>query len=470
MSETTITNSESTSEVQKGTGAVVMLCVITVIAVLLYGAVDTGTLTLLSLLTFALVAYWAWVSFRARTVSINLDTIQLPLIALGVVGLVQLLPLGGATVPPGVLDIPASASISLDPYATRFFLSRLFLYIVFFAAALTFVNSLTRLRLIVVMLITFAGLIAFYSILQRVEDPSSIYGLRQPSQAIPFGTFINRHHFAALMEMTLGLSLGLMFAGGMKSNRWPFVGAAAVVMAIAIVLTGSRGGIIGLVTSLIAIAVLAAYGRGDSRDGDGTRVFSPTLTLSAGAAFLLITLAAVLFLGGADPLMRGTGIMPGAGDFTSGRIDFWRTAVKIFLAHPIIGAGFDAFGVAYSAYDSSSGMFRVEQAHNDYLQTLADAGIVGLVCVVTFIYLLFRKGMNIIRETSSGFRRGAAIGALAGCAGIMVHSFFDFPLRTPANAYVFLALAAISVVRLPKERAHRRRRPTTLTDASINGH
>ena len=87
MSETTITNSESTSEVQKGTGAVVMLCVITVIAVLLYGAVDTGTLTLLSLLTFALVAYWAWVSFRARTVSINLDTIQLPLIALGVVGL-----------------------------------------------------------------------------------------------------------------------------------------------------------------------------------------------------------------------------------------------------------------------------------------------------------------------------------------------------------------------------------------------
>jgi len=468
MSETAIINSNGLPAAQKGTGAVVILCVIIVVSVLLYGAVDTGTLALLALLSFALVGYWTWVSMSTRALPISLNVVQLPIIVLGIVGLIQILPFGGSSVPAGVLDIPAAASISLDPYATRFFLMRLFLFVIFFAAALTFINSMSRLRMIAITLIAFGGLLAFYSILQRVEDPGSIYGLRQPAQAIPFGTFINRHHFAALMEMTLGLSLGLVFAGDIKRNRWPFIGAAAVVMAIAIVLTGSRGGVIGLVTSLVAIAVFTAYGRSEIRDRAETGGFSPRLILMAGAVFLIVTLGIVLFLGGADPLLRGTGIGPGSGDFTSGRIDFWRTAIKIFLAHPIIGVGLDAFGIAYSTYDASSGMFRVEQAHNDYLQTLADAGVIGFACISAFIFLLMKKGTDVIRQTSPGFRRGAAVGALAGCTAILVHSFFDFPLRTPANAFVFLALAAVAIVRLPEERSRHRRRIRSSADAEIS--
>jgi hypothetical protein len=229
-----------------GTGAVIIICVIMIVSILLYGAVDTGTLALLSILSFALIIYWAWISWRSGSFPIGADRIQLPLLALGFVGLLQLLPLrGNAHI--DVLDIAVAASLSIDPNSTRFFLARLFLYVIFFAASLTFINSISRLRLIVITLITFGGLIAFYSILQRVEDPSSIYGLRQPGQAIPFGTFINRHHFAALMEMTIGLSLGLMFTGDISRNRWPFIGAASLVMAIAIVLTGSRGGVIGLI-------------------------------------------------------------------------------------------------------------------------------------------------------------------------------------------------------------------------------
>lgn len=468
MSETAIINSNGLPADQRGTGAVVILCVIIVVSVLLYGAVDTGTLALLALLSFALVGYWSWVSMSTRALPISLNVVQLPIIALGIIGLIQILPFGGSSVPAGVLGIPAAASISLDPYATRFFLMRLFLFVLFFAAALTFINSISRLRIVAVTLITFGGLLAFYSILQRVEDPGSIYGLRQPAQAIPFGTFINRHHFAALMEMTLGLSLGVVFAGGVKRNRWPFIGAAAVVMAIAIVLTGSRGGVIGLVTSLVAIAVFTAYGRSEMRDRAEIGGFSPRLILMAGAVFLIVTLGIVLFLGGADPLLRGTGISSGSGDFTSGRIDFWRTAIKIFLAHPIIGVGLDAFGVAYSTYDASSGMFRVEQAHNDYLQTLADAGVIGFACISAFIFLLMKKGTDVIRQTSPGFRRGAAVGALAGCTAILVHSFFDFPLRTPANAFIFLALAAVAIVRIPEEKSRHRRRIRSSADAEIS--
>jgi O-antigen ligase len=456
---------------ETGTAGVVILCVIMVVSVLLYGAVDTGTLALLSFLSFLLIGYWALSGWRVGNLPIDLNTIQLPIIALGPIGVVQLMPLRGGTVPPGLLDVAASASISLDPYATRFFLMRLFLYVIFFAAALTFVNSVSRLRMMVVTLITFGALIAFYSILQRVEDSSTIYWLRQPAQAIPFGTFINRHHFAALMEMTLGLTLGILFAGGVQRNRWIFIILGAVVMAISIVLTGSRGGLIGLLTSLISIAAFSAYGRRDKRDRGDERGISPVLILAAAGVFLIFTIGLVVFLGGADPLLRssGAGTPGGAGDISSGRIEFWQTALKIFVDHPIIGVGLDAFGVAYSAYDPSSGMFRVEQAHNDYLQTLADSGLLGFACVAAFIYLLLKKGASVIGDISSGFRRGAAVGALAGCAGILVHSFFDFPLRTPANAFVFLALAAISVADLndvkPRRRRSRSRKDRPSTDS-----
>jgi len=111
----------------------------------------------------------------------------------------------------------------------------------------------------------------------------------------------------------------------------------------------------------------------------------------------------------------------------------------------------------FSKYDPSSGLFRVEQAHNDYLQMLADGGIVAFACVVGFIYLLVRKSLRAIRETSNGFPRGASIGAFAGCVAMVVHSFVDFPLRTSANAFVFLILASIAVTPIVKPSRRRRK-------------
>ena len=99
---------------------------------------------------------------------------------------------------------------------------------------------------------------------------------------------------------------------------------------------------------------------------------------------------------------------------------------------------------------------RVEQAHNDYLQMLAEGGVVAVVCIVAFIVLLFRRGLAIVSSTT-GFRQSAAIGALAGCVGIMVHSFFDFPLRTNSNMFVFLLLAAIATVKVASDEPHKRR-------------
>jgi O-antigen ligase len=462
MSEANGSETAANDAQNGGRAMVVLLFIAAAIGVLLFGAVDTGTLVILAAMMTVVVVIWALRSIRLGFVEISFDTIQLTLIALFAIGLVQLLPLGNAGAPAALMT-NASNALSLDPYATRIFLARLFLCIVFFAAALTFINDASRIRTVVVLLIAFTGLLGFYSILQRVEDPNSIYGLRQSGQALPFGTYVNRHHFAALMEMALGLSLGVLFMGGLKRNKWPFIIAGSIVMTIAIVLTGSRGGMIGVFSLVVAIAVCAAVVKRRHGSESGA-MLSPIAVGIGGLAILIATVALVVFLGGTDPLLRSSGLTGGTGDLTSGRLAFWKAAVNIFLGHPLAGVGLDAFGDAYSSYDLSSGKFRVEQAHNDYLQILADAGILGFACVASFIYLFVKKSLRTVRESHSGFRRGAAIGAFAGCVAVMVHSFVDFPLRTPANAFVFLLLAAIAVVPIHEEHKPRHRR---LTKSSI---
>src|SRR5205085_5893670 len=104
-----------------------------------------------------------------------------------------------------------------------------------------------------------------------------------------------------------------------------------------------------------------------------------------------------------------------------------------------------------------NGLLRLEQAHNDYLQTLSDGGIIGGALGVAFIVILFRQGFAR-RETEDKFRRGVATGALAGCFAVLIHSFFDFTLHTTANPLLFLLLSTLATINGRVEEASSRGR------------
>ena len=108
------------------------------------------------------------------------------------------------------------------------------------------------------------------------------------------------------------------------------------------------------------------------------------------------------------------------------------------------GAGLGAYAQAYTRFDPSGGYERVEQAHNDYLQILADAGVVGLIVGGLFLFWLFREGIRNSSVVNSS-RRGIAVGAFAGCFAILIHSLFDFVLHITAISVMFLTLIAILV-------------------------
>lgn len=427
-----------------------------IFAVAAFGAVDVWALGALTVFAAALAFLWLAEAWRKREFRFNASVLLLPLLGLIAVGSVQLLPVRPLDVSPELLSIPAVSSISLAPYATRLAVVQLVVYFVFFAACLTFINSDKRMRIVVSTLIVVGAVAAFSGVLQRLGNLDAIYGLRPFNQASPFASYFNQHHFAALMEMIVGIALGLLGSGGaVKKNKLVFLVFAVLIMGIAVVFTSSRGALVSLVAVVGFIVVANLAQKNNQTDGAG---FPRKLALlGGGLALLLVLFGAVLLLGGGDSLARGIGLQ-NPDDFTNGRIHFWQTTWRIFLDYPLLGAGLDSFAYVFTRYDTWNGTFRLEQAHNDYLQILADAGIVGFACVAWFIFLLYRGGWRTVRRSSDAFRRATAIGALAGASGILLHSFFDFPLRTPANALVFLILAALTTVSIDAPKARRRRR------------
>ena len=213
--------------------------------------------------------------------------------------------------------------------------------------------------------------------------------------------------------------------------------------------------------SLFAVITFAAALTLKYRAG---RSGSKLSLILGGVGMAVVILGLVIYLGGDESLTRGLGLAATPGnDVSNGRLHFWSIAIKIFLDHPVIGAGFEAFGVAFTRYETWNGVLRVEQAHNDYLQMLADGGVLAFACVVGFGVMLFRKGLATVQKSGAGIRRDAAIGALSGCVGIMVHSFFDFPLRTWSNSFFFLLIVAVAIAAIRSDVPHkgkRRRRST----------
>jgi O-antigen ligase len=441
-----------------------MLCASVVLTALAYGTVHYWSLAIFEIGACALVILWAVDAWRSRRLRVSRNLLQLPLIGLFLLGLFQLLPFGSsreAATATGALSSAPVSSLSIDPYSTRLALVQIAALFVYFATALAFIDSPKRLRLIVRVIIVFGFVLAFIGLIQHFTSPDRIYWLKELPQSAPFGPFYNRHHFAGYMELTMALPLGLIFSGAIERDKRPLYIFAAALMGIALIVTNSRGGLVALVAEAGFLAAVAGFRHGDEKartEEMGSRVRAALVRAGLGLALVVALIGGALLFGGEAALSRLAGTV-NSNDPATGRAHFWSVTLRIIQAHPLIGSGLGSFGLAYTQYDSRNGSERLEQAHNDYLQVMSDAGIIGVGLGLFFIVVLFRNGFAR-RETDDTFRRGVATGALAGCFAVLVHSFFDFTLHTTSNALLFLILAALATIngRVEQASSHRRRR------------
>ena len=446
------------------------LCVAIVLSALAFGTVHYWALLLFSLGAFTTVVLWVIDGWSLGKLRINRNLLQIPLLGMLVLGLIQLLPFGN-TAATDALSIPASRALSFDPYSTRMVLVQVATLFIYFAATLVFTDTPHRLKLLVRTIIIFGFFLAIFGLTQSFVSPTRVYWVRELAQSTAFGPFINRHHFAGYMELTLGLNLGLLFAGSLEKEKRFIYLFAALLMGVALIMTNSRGGIISLVAEILFLTALTVFRKRRRREVQdrAQRIRNAALRSALALALIVSLFAGVVWLGGEEVLSRFVGTV-NSEDPTTGRAHFWSVTTDIIKAHPFLGTGLGAFAVVYTRYDSRNGLYRLEQAHNDYLQVLSDGGIVGAGLGLFFIVMLFRLGFAR-RESRDEFRSGVAIGALAGCFAVLIHSFFDFTLHTTSNALLFLVLAALATmngrVEQPTTPRRRRRRRHSISQPKI---
>jgi O-antigen ligase len=405
----------------------VLINAVVIFTALAYGTVHQPMIALFYVLVGALVLTWIADSLTGRSLKISTSYLQLPIAAYAVYGFAQALPLGSFS--SIVSDVPRT--LSLEPHATVATSLHLLVLLAFFSLCLVFIDSSSRIRRVAAVLTIFGFIFAFFAILQGLLSPTRIYGIYERQFATPYGSFVNRHNFAAYMEMTLSIPFALVLTGAIKRDKRLLYITAISLMGIALLLSGSRGGFVAL---LAEIALLLILTRGSQ--SRRSLLLKAVLTV----ALLLAVIGGAIFVGGESSLSRIAETAQ-SNDVSSSRTHIWSVTLDVIKHNLPFGAGIGAFDVAYTPYDTFNGLERVEQAHNDYLQVLADAGLVGLVIGGAFLYFLYLAVVSALRSGNI-YRRAVAVGCTAGIFAILVHSLFDFVLHTTAISVLFLLLLA----------------------------
>jgi len=403
-----------------------------------YGAVESWSVGLWEISVFAVVGMWALLAAGLGRLNISFNPLVWPMMALLAVAVVQVLPIAWN----------GRQSISYSPFVTSQFAVKLFASICFFLLFATFVNTDERRGLAVKVIIGICTVVALVGIGQS-------YLGKMLWQRGTFGPFVNRNHFAGFLEMGVGLAGGLLVGRAVKLEWMAVYASCVLAMCAGIVLSASRGGVLALgaeIVFLAVIAILSLFLKVSRQSKSGPNRSRLTGLLAGTAATLLIGAAAIAgaaALVGSEGLVQNFaqiqaetgGELPASERFS--RRDIWDSTTQLIKDHPLLGVGLGAFQFAYTRYDKSSGAQRVEQSHNDYLQVLADSGLIGGAILLTFIILLFARGF-----TAAGMHdkrgRAIALGALTGCFAIAIHSFVEFNLQVTSNAQMFLALAALA--------------------------
>lgn len=412
--------------------AFILMFVLLGFTTMAYGGVHQPVIAIFYVGVALMMVLYAVDGFRSGTLRYSPSLLQLPLYATAFYSLVQIIPFGSIADVAGVTGIVRT--ISLDPFSTKLTAAHFFALAVFFSLSLILIDSAKRIQITVLFITVFGFAFAFFAILQSVLSPTLIYGIYETQFAQPFGSFVNRHNFAAYMEMCIAIPLGLLFTGVISKDKRLLYITGVALMGVALLLSGSRGGFVALVAQLIFLVLITVGNRSRKNYAVKFALAGVLIAAIVGGSF---------FVGGESSLTRISESATSK-DVTTNRSHIWMVTAKVIAANLPFGAGFGAYGVAYTQYDTFSGLERVEQAHNDYLQVLADGGLVGLAIGGAFLFFLFQTGRKAV-SVENFYRRGVAVGAASGIFAVLVHSIFDFVLHTTAISLMFILLLCLLV-------------------------
>ena len=273
------------------------------------------------------------------------------------------------------------------------------------------------------------------------------------------GSYINPNHLAGYLEMVILLGMGFLLSFSEKKSRrrkgfekvpwskkfreWlfhenfspyrPLLVLSIGILFIGLLLTGSRGGLLGLFVGIIVVSFFSVRSWG--------KKFA--------VLFLVLSLFVIMFVSlnterkGIENKQISDHSFSRFGSFNSNRPKAYMAMLPIVRDFPISGSGLGTFEDIFIRYKPEDLRKHYTYAHNDWLELLIETGIIGFTLVFTAFILFFIQFIRMWRKCKDPFGFGMGLGVLGSSAAIMTHGLVDFNFQIPANAFLFSVILGV---------------------------
>lgn len=459
LASTTRSSSKPGRSIAHLLGRIVFFALLTLIPLVAipYGAAEAWWQEFFEVAVFALAALWLIEGYLSGSWNFSAYFLLLPLLVLTGFAFLQTIPVTGSGNQSLEFGKTMWHAVSADPHGTRRWVAKMLALILVAAMLLRYTSERRRLVALVYVIVGVALASAIFGLVREFTQDQIGISLSKLPQGSSYGQFINKNHFAFLMEMALGLTLGLVVWRGLTRDRLVVSLAVGLLLGGVLVLSNSRGGVLSLLGQLLFAAVLLSASkpaRDSSSEGGAIGWAQRFVGSYVGRGLLIVCFFAIVVIGikwvGGAPFAEALERMPKevagqteGGAPSSRRVDIWQATWRLVKDHSVAGVGFGGYWMAITPYPGLSGESVPQEAHNDYLEFFSGGGLIGAIFGGWFLYAFFRR----VREqlgTSDRYVRAARLGALIALSGIAVHSLVDYGLHIPINAIVCTALVVIA--------------------------
>jgi O-antigen ligase/tetratricopeptide (TPR) repeat protein len=266
------------------------------------------------------------------------------------------------------------------------------------------------------------------------------------------GPFVNPDHFANYLALIFPLALACaLFPTSLINKNLEkafrvFGIFIAFILFIGTLLSLSRS---GWITALLGVSILLWFSPWRVREKMPSSLSRRGLPVARVTLIILCVLLTVsLFFvgpGGREQvdIRLGETIAQDAGLW--GRSVVWKDTLGMVRDFPLFGVGLGSWPELFPRYQRapwSPGFYR--EAHNDYLELLAETGVIGIGLLGWFFFQGGRRLLQGLKRSSP--KALPLLAAILAALGVMAfHEFFDFSLQIPANAFLFTLLFALGL-------------------------
>jgi len=322
-------------------------------------------------------------------------------------------------------------------------LIKILIYAFLFFAILNNLHGKGSAQIISVTLIFLGMAISLYAIYQFVTHSDRVWHFITPYRGRGTGTFVSPNNLAGFLEMLLPLGLAYTLTGRLHHLTRVFLGYATLALAAGIGVSISRGSWIATGLVLVVFCCLLMPRR--------------NYRIQALGMLAILIVAGIIFVAKTERTQERIQHMFSQGKVSDTRFELWEPTIQMWQDYVWWGAGPGHFDYCFRAYRPQSIQLRPDHAHNDFLNTLADWGLVGTGIVASawlLLYLGVFKTWRFVGGSMNDFgskqsnKFAFVLGASLGLLAILLHSVVDFNMHIPSNAILAIALMALLTAHL----------------------